>query len=86
MKVLMSLLLLTVTLHGILVGVTAWWTLTGHCCGSPLVGSDWDDCLPASDQRGIFLGDTVCDRETWKRRKEHYPSERAALVTAERRR
>lgn len=58
-----------VTLWGGAVVFTGWWTITGHCCGSPLIGAGWDDCLPVGDDmwptKYIMKGH--CDASTWKR-------------------
>ena len=63
------LAIIVVGSFGVYIGVTGWWTLTGHCCGSPLSGADWDSCLPYGDklwpERVLMTGH--CDRNTWKR-------------------
>ena len=58
-----------VSAYAVAVGVTGWWTMTGHCCGSPLLGADWDACLPVQDKYWLTqkLGAGHCDRQTWKR-------------------
>lgn len=58
-----------VTVYGGGVLITGWWTLTGHCRGSPLLGADWDACLPVQDEQWITkkIGSGHCDAGTWKR-------------------
>lgn len=58
-----------IILYVVGIGVTGVWTLTGHCCGSPLLGADWADCVPAGD--GMWpvkwFASGHCDPATWKR-------------------
>ena len=58
-----------VTVWGIAVVITGWWTITGHCCGSPLLGADWDQCMPVQDKYWLTqkLGSGHCDPHTWRR-------------------
>ena len=59
----------TVTLLQVAVGITGWWTLSGHCCGSPLLGVAWDNCLPVQDKywlTKILSPNTHCD-DSWRR-------------------
>lgn len=59
---------------GVATAVTGYWMVTGHCCGSPVLGVDWDSCVPYGDKMwptkqlmaaGIIK--THCDADTWKR-------------------
>jgi hypothetical protein len=69
MKVFSMFMVLFAIVYGGGVLVTGWWTITGHCCGSPLLGADWDSCLPVADKmwpdRWLMKGH--CDNATWKR-------------------
>lgn len=58
-----------VIVYGFFIIVTDAWTLTGHCCGSPLLGADWDACLPVGDEMFPvkYLMQGHCDKKTWKR-------------------
>lgn len=63
------LLLVVVVIYCGIVLFTGWWTITGHCCGSPLFGAGWDDCMPVQDEDWTTqtFGSGHCDPHTWKR-------------------
>jgi hypothetical protein len=63
------ILLIVVAVYGGIVLITGWWTITGHCCGSPLVAADWDSCLPVQDKDWTTrtFGNGHCDEGAWKR-------------------
>lgn len=60
---------LMVVFFGTAVLVTFVWTITGHCCGSPVIGTPWDSCLPAQDKMWPeqWFSSGYCDPITWRR-------------------
>ena len=48
--------------------VAFYWTLTGHCCGGPLI-TEWDSCLPVQGHMWpeVWFESGHCDYETWQR-------------------
>ena len=68
-RILETLFYVAFAAYGVVVAVTLVWTITGHCCGSPMLGTAWDSCLPYGDTewptRIIMHGH--CDPDTWKR-------------------
>lgn len=69
LKIAINLLFVVIVIYGVAVGVTFYWTITGHCCGSPVLGVPWNSCLPAQDRMMPFtwFASGHCDQDTWMR-------------------
>jgi hypothetical protein len=69
MRAIAAIMVLLATVYGCSTVITVVWTLTGHCCGSPVLGVPWDNCLPVQDKTwyGKRFASGHCDEKTWKR-------------------